>query len=336
MGHSFYLSKVFNNTKENNDNLDLKKFDNLVFWGIRGFNRFKLVKDFHKKVLIAEDGFIRSILTPADKMVSENKIVDKFYLGHSVIFDDLAPHFVAKYQTRIEQKLNSNFMLSESELARSRKCIKKIVENNITKYNFQDLEIKNLPGNNDKKVLIIDQTAVDASIKYSNLLPSTYTQILQDAISENPNSDIIIKIHPDSLLSSNSALAGFYNEENTKFKNVYLYSEIVNPISLIKKVDKVYVGSSGVGMEAILCGKKVFCYGAPFYAGWGLTEDRNALFVGEFFKERRSKIRTTEEVFYIFYIWYTNYVNSKNKESCELEEIIDLIIDYRREFWNTL
>ncbi|MGJ7724790.1 capsular polysaccharide export protein, LipB/KpsS family [Escherichia coli] len=25
------------------------------------------------------------------------------------------------------------------------------------------------------------------------------------------------------------------------------------------------------GFEALLHGKRVFCYGMPFYAGWGLT-----------------------------------------------------------------
>lgn len=27
------------------------------------------------------------------------------------------------------------------------------------------------------------------------------------------------------------------------------------------------------GFEALLRGKKVYCYGQPFYAGWGLTQD---------------------------------------------------------------
>jgi capsular polysaccharide export protein len=38
-------------------------------------------------------------------------------------------------------------------------------------------------------------------------------------------------------------------------------------------VDDVHVMTSLAGFEALLRGKKVFCYGLPFYAGWGLTSD---------------------------------------------------------------
>ena len=46
-----------------------------------------------------------------------------------------------------------------------------------------------------------------------------------------------------------------------------------NLVDLLNQVDNVHTMSSLSGFEALLKGKKVFCYGAPFYAGWGLTED---------------------------------------------------------------
>ena len=35
--------------------------------------------------------------------------------------------------------------------------------------------------------------------------------------------------------------------------------------------------TSLTGFEALLRGKTVYCYGLPFYAGWGLTQDYLAL-----------------------------------------------------------
>ena len=37
--------------------------------------------------------------------------------------------------------------------------------------------------------------------------------------------------------------------------------------------DEVYVATSQMGFEALLMGKVVHTFGAPFYAGWGLTID---------------------------------------------------------------
>ena len=35
--------------------------------------------------------------------------------------------------------------------------------------------------------------------------------------------------------------------------------------------------ASTLGFEALIRGKRVVCLGAPFYAGWGLTEDRGPM-----------------------------------------------------------
>ncbi|NDY58499.1 capsular polysaccharide biosynthesis protein [Desulfovibrio sulfodismutans] len=43
--------------------------------------------------------------------------------------------------------------------------------------------------------------------------------------------------------------------------------------SLLTQVNAVHVRTSWAGIDALLRGKDVFCHGAPFYAGWGLTTD---------------------------------------------------------------
>ena len=44
---------------------------------------------------------------------------------------------------------------------------------------------------------------------------------------------------------------------------------------LYARVDEVHCLSSLSGFEALLRGRRVVTHGRPFYAGWGLTEDRD-------------------------------------------------------------
>jgi capsular polysaccharide export protein len=90
-------------------------------------------------------------------------------------------------------------------------------------------------------------------------------------------------------------------------------------------VDKVYVCSTQFGFEALMCGKEVHVFGMPFYAGWGLTKDRQTC-------ERRTNIRSLEEIFYIAYIMYSYYVNPEKKCRCEIEEAMDYLLNLREEY----
>ncbi|MFP3355094.1 capsular polysaccharide biosynthesis protein, partial [Pseudoalteromonas sp. SIMBA_153] len=53
-----------------------------------------------------------------------------------------------------------------------------------------------------------------------------------------------------------------------------IISDDINPWALLEQVDDVYVVTSQLGFEALMAGKRVHCYGLPFYAGWGLTHDQ--------------------------------------------------------------
>jgi len=48
----------------------------------------------------------------------------------------------------------------------------------------------------------------------------------------------------------------------------------LNPWTLIEEADHIYTASSQLGLEALMANRKVSCFGAPFYSGWGLTDDR--------------------------------------------------------------
>ena len=84
----------------------------------------------------------------------------------------------------------------------------------------------------------------------------------------NPAAKIIYKPHPD-------VEAGLREGALPEAKDVAdVILSNADPIDAVLAVDEVWTMTSLLGFEALLRGKKVTCLGTPFYAGWGLTDDR--------------------------------------------------------------
>jgi len=276
-----------------------------------------------KPVVLAEDGFLRS----ADTWC--NQEIDKKYTnGISFTFSTDAHYFDATRSTLMERLINDkSLVFSPEELARARKCIDFITENFLTKYNHQPIYFPEIGTPGRKKVLVIDQSYGDFSISKGLADDKTFECMLEAAINENPDADIIIKTHPDTMTSGTSRAKGYYSSYQAH-DNVYKITTPINPIALLKTCDKVYVCTTQFGFEALMCGKEVHVFGMPFYAGWGLTKDRISC-------PRRTNSRTLEEVFYIAYILYSHYVNPKTNQRCEIEEAMDYLLELRSEYFDT-
>ena len=77
-----------------------------------------------------------------------------------------------------------------------------------------------------------------------------------------------------------------------------------------------------MGFEALMAGKKVHCYGMPFYAGWGVTEDKLSL-------PSRTRKRTIEDIFHFAYIESSRYFDPDKNSVVEVEDLVDYIIKHR-------
>lgn len=306
----------------------LQKYDNIKFRPINAFiwgsaprkaqlNVANYALQHHIPLLKIEDGFIRSADTWS------NKNADKKYVsGISFTFSDTIHYFDATRESRMEQLINDKTLVITSEQKkRARKCIDKIIETHLTKYNHQPIYDPKIGRVGVKKVLVVDQSFGDYSISRGLADENTFKEMLEAAIRENPDADIIVKTHPDTMVG-----AGGYYKGLIPHDNIYTQTEPINPISLIKYVDKVYVCSTQFGFEALMCNKEVHVFGMPFYAGWGLTKDRQQCI-------RRTNKRTLEELFYIAYIIYTYYVNPDKECRCEIEEAIDYLLKLREEYF---
>lgn len=264
-----------------------------------------------------EDGFLRSADTYCNK-----KALKKYTDGISFTFSDTVHYFDATRESRMEKLLNDKtLIITDEQKQRARKCIDRIIETHLTKYNHQPIFEPKIGRDGVKKVLVVDQSYGDFSISRGLADENTFKEMLEAAIRENPDADIIVKTHPDTM-----AGAGGYYKGLVQHDNIYTQTEPINPISLIKYVDKVYVCTTQFGFEALMCGKEVHVFGMPFYAGWGLTHDRQKC-------ERRTNTRTLEEMFYIAYIIYSYYVNPDKQCRCEIEEAMDYLLTLRKEYF---
>lgn len=311
-GNLQYLNKIY----------DLPKY--AIVWGSGAHEEaadIALYSMQHNIPLIrAEDGFLRS----ADTWC--NKTVDRKYTdGISFTFTDSVHYFDATCESKMERLLNDkSLIISDEQKQRARKCIDKIVETHLTKYNHQPVFEPKIGRDGVKKILVVDQSYGDFSISRGLASDKTFENMLQAAINENPDADIIVKTHPDAIAKGTLRPKGYYTGLKAS-GNIYTMTEAINPISLIQYVDKVYVCTTQLGFEALMCGKEVHTFGMPFYAGWGVTCDRQVC-------NRRTNKRTLEEIFYIAYIIYSYYVNPKTKKQCEIEEAIEYLLELREEY----
>ena len=273
------------------------------------------------KLLLCEDGFLKS----ADTWCATD-VPERFKEGCSLTVDDMAFYFDATRESRIEALLNSPAIhVDHVQRARARALIKRVVSSRLSKYNHQPVgDGVSIGTKGRRKVLVVDQSYGDQSIRLGMADETSFARMLEDAKRDNPGADILVKTHPDSMVGTRRGYYDSIREEG----NVYRLSSPVNPYSLLEDVDKVYVCTTQLGFEALLAGKEVYVYGMPFYAGWGLTHDRLKC-------ERRTNRRTLEEVFYLFYCQYTYWTNPASGTRVEIEEALDWLEGIRDEyrFW---
>lgn len=146
-------------------------------------------------------------------------------------------------------------------------------------------------------VLVIDQTAGDMSVCLGAASADSFASMLAAARAENPEATIYVK--PAEVTSGRKG--GYLTDVQENERTVVL-RQAINPLSLIEGMDRVYVVTSTMGFEALLAGKPVSVFGMPWYAGWGVTDDRQSC-------PRRTRKRTVNELFAAAYFHYTRYLD---------------------------
>ncbi|ACE62408.1 capsule polysaccharide transporter [Actinobacillus pleuropneumoniae] len=284
--------------------------DNVIGWGLRpSADKARAYAEQHYLPYIAlEDGFLRSL-----------GLGVMGYPPFSVVYDDVGIYYDTTRSSRLEQLILSSHF-SATDLQQAEQAVRLIVRHQLSKYNHNLDYVSNEPKTSEI-VLVIDQTFGDMAVKYGRANESDFQQMLDAAIGENPDAQIWVKTHPDVISGKKK---GYLTDLHRYGNRIRLFAEDVNPISLLSRVDKVYCVTSQMGFEALLLGKKVVTFGIPWFAGWGITDDRHPD-IDILKLEQRRKNRSFIQLFAAAYLQYSRYINPYSGKVGTIFDVIDYL-----------
>ncbi|RZK48065.1 MAG: capsular polysaccharide biosynthesis protein [Pedobacter sp.] len=281
-----------------------------VVWGNRKPQQRQLLeKNQQAKIWRMEDGFIRSIGLGANLI-----------RPLSLVLDDQGIYYDPSQPSRLEKILNT-IQLSPAQELRAQQLKFKIVSQQLSKYNVGEAESWPEIPKGKTVVLVPGQVEDDASVQLGGCGIFSNLALLQAVRTSQPDAWIVYKPHPD--VEAGLRPGKIVNQTLYKYANSVIYK--LDMPTCLDKVDEIHTLSSLTGFEALLRKKKVYCYGLPFYAGWGLTKDRIKC-------ERRQKRLTLDELVYGVLVLYPLYKlpDENNAYLATPEQVIDYIVKQRQ------
>lgn len=233
----------------------------------------------------------------------------------SLVIDNRSIYYDSTRSSQLEQMLNSS-LLTAKQQQEAAKGLEWIRCHRLSKYNHAPR--LTLPKRSDKaRVLVLDQTEGDVSVRLGGAGMAVFADMLASAHREHPDAELWVKTHPD-------VVAGKKRGYLPKVPDgVKLLAEDICPQTLLSQVDVVYTATSHMGFEALVAGCKVVCFGMPWYAGWGLTDDRHPDMPK--LRERRTRQCTLEELFHAAYLRYARYIQPETGEPGSFFDVAEWI-----------
>lgn len=260
-----------------------------IMWGRHVPRHLSTFADFHQiPIYHIEDGFIRSIGLGANHVPPLSLCLDKTGL-----------YYDANQPSDLENILNTyDFDSNPKLMSEAVKCLNFIKEHQLSKYNENNSNLaKSLYGTKtNDRILVLGQVEDDQSLIYGCDVVMTNVQLIEKALEENPNAQVIYKPHPDVLCGKRKELSELSGVED----RVEIFKVPMSLADALYEVDKVYTLTSLGGFEALIHGVAVTTFGAPFYSGWGVTDDRQVT-------TRRKRKLSLEQIFAAAYILYPRY-----------------------------
>ena len=254
------------------------------------------------RIIRMEDGFLRSVGLGA-----------AFRFPNSLV-RETGPHLY--FDARGKGTISELVAAAKNDRAliiRAQKLRTLILENHITKYMLAGVEgAQNtaLPDAGSRlKILVTGQVESDASIRLGSPVITTNTQLLRQVRLLYPDAIIAYREHPDV---SNGLRDG---RADRSLSDINADTHDIN--HLFDWCDRVETMTSLSGFEALLRGKPVGVHGWPFYAGWGLTQDRMA--------SPARGAASLDELVATSLILYPDYVHPRSRLPCTPEEIINAL-----------
>ncbi|MCX7643981.1 MAG: capsular polysaccharide biosynthesis protein [Rhodobacteraceae bacterium] len=249
------------------------------------------------QLLTVEDAFLRSVRPGRAGDPPLGLLLD----GEGVHFDPARP-------SALERILTDHPLDELALIERAQAGMARISAGGLSKYNDHDPDLAPpAPG----YVLVIDQTAGDASVTASGATGATFAAMLAAARAEHPDAEILVRVHPETRAGLRPGHFGPGIED----ARVRLLTAPVAPGALLAGARAVYTVASQMGFEAILVGHAPRVFGQPFYAGWGLTQDERP-------PPRRGRRLTAAQLFAAAMILAPTWYDPCRDRLCSFEEAL--------------
>lgn len=254
-------------------------------------------------LLRIEDAFIRSI---HPGRMGEPPI--------GLLIDRQGVHYDPARPSDLETLLARTPLDDHALLERARHAIARMKRLRLAKYNDHDPA---LPLPDPGYVLVIDQTRDDAAIRHGGLDGALgahlFREMLVQAQLDHPGARILIKTHPETRAGLRP---GYFGAADCTAPQITLLDAPLCPWGLLDGAIAVYTVSSHMGFEAIFAGHKPHVFGLPFYAGWGLTQDRIA-------HPRRKRELSRAQLFAGAMLQYPCWYDPCRDRLCDFEDVLD-------------
>lgn len=245
-----------------------------------------------------EDGFIRSRGLGANLALPCSLAMD----GDHVYYD-------ARGESRLE-RIIATHPFPEELTARAGRLIATIVARGVSKYNVgTDIVLPDPPAGR-LRILVPGQVEKDASIRFGSPAVRTNKDLVAAVRRLFPDAYLAYKEHPDVTTGLRSG-----GEVPVDADVIVREGDIKHWISWCDRVETM---TSLAGFEALIRDTPVGVHGIPFYAGWGLTDDRLAV-------PRRQRRISKEMLAAAALILYPFYIHPLSAMPCTPEELVEEI-----------
>lgn len=245
-----------------------------------------------------EDAFLRSLHPGRSGDAPLGLVIDR----SGIYFDASGP-------SDLETLLATHPLDDTGLLNRARDAMARMAEHHLSKYSAtHPMAPTCKPG----FVLLIDQTRGDASIRLGQANEDSFAEALAHAREDHPDAQIVIKTHPEAR---GGHRPGHFDAASLP-PNVILDDRATSLWPLFDAARAVYTVTSQAGFEAIIAGHRPVTFGVPFYAGWGLTDDRRPV------PARRNRVLTRAQLVAAALILYPTWYDPYRDRLGTLEDVL--------------
>lgn len=250
-----------------------------------------------------EDGFIRSIGLGSALMPPSSITIDTRGIYYDPARESDLEHILA----------TASF--GPVLRARAERLVASLVRLGISKYGAgraaHAAETWNTAGR--RTILVPGQVADDQSVRCGGGRIGGNLELLQAVRRHNPDAFIVYRPHPD--VEATHRLGHMDDAVVMQLADRIDRGGAI--LDTIARVDEVHTLTSLAGFEALMRGRRVVTYGAPFYAGWGLTVDLGDV------PARRTRRLSLEDLVAGVLILFPRYLDPVTRLPCGPEVLID-------------